>query len=782
MKKMVSTLFVFLVVLKIGYAQTPTQTLRGKVVDKTSQMPLAGAVVRIDGLSPVRINRTDADGVFRFDHVPVGRYNIVSSYVGYASVALAEVLVGSGKECVLLVELVESVNKMEEVVVKAHVNKDKPLNALSTVSARSFNVEEARRYAGGMDDPARLASAFAGVTMGGNMQDNAITIRGNSPKGVLWQIEGVEVPNPNHFSGGNVAGGGFVSVISSQVLSNSDFFTGAFPAEYGNALAGVFDIKLRTGNNEKCEYAIQAGIMGLDFSAEGPLVKGKKASFLFNYRYSTFGLLSNLGMIPTEQIPIYQDLSFKLNFPTSKAGVFSVWGIGGIDEMHEPEEVDSTLWETEWDRYTNRWNEAFGAIGVNHKYRLSAQSYLHTSLAASGDARLLDQKRLDDHLVLQKDMYLKSNTGKITLSTYLNNKVNARMSLRTGLIINKLFYGLYLSGTANDVPGTYQNYVNENGNSTHFQASTQTKYHLSDRVVVNAGVHVEYFALTQHATADPRIGLSWDFQPNQSISFGYGKHSQLEDLNLYFIQKSEATYPNKKLDFAHAQHFILAYDWRINESLRLKVEPYFQYLYEVPGIADSSFSMINYKQDLTFRESLVNNSKGRNIGMDVTFEQFLKHNFYYLVTASVFDSRYKGGDGIWRHARYDKDFVVNVLCGKEFLVGENKRNSWGLNGKLNVVGGERSTPLLEQESQLAKRAIYDESRAFDVKEKSSAFLDLSVYYRVNRSRYSSIWSFQMKNVLGTVQYGKYEYNYLQQALVREKAVYAMPSISYKVEL
>ena len=115
-----------------------------------------------------------------------------------------------------------------------------------------------------------------------------------------------------------------VNLISSQLLSNSDFFTSAFPAEYGNALAGVFDIKLRTGNNENREYAFQAGLLGIDFAAEGPFIKGKEASFLFNYRYSTFGLMVDMSLLPTEQIPRYQDLSFKINLPTKKAGLFSL--------------------------------------------------------------------------------------------------------------------------------------------------------------------------------------------------------------------------------------------------------------------------------------------------------------------------------------------------------------------------------------------------------------------------------------------------------------------------
>ena len=270
-------------------AQTVSQTLKGRVTDKASYISLPGATVLVEADGSFTGTTTDSEGYFRIEHLPVGRYTLTISFIGYKPESVAELLISSGKETVLEVGLTEMVSEINEVLVKAHTRKDRPLNSMAAISARSFSVEETRRYAGGMDDPARMAAAFAGVATG-NLQDNAIIIRGNSPKGVLWRVEGVEVPNPNHFSGGNVAGGGFVNIISSQVLANSDFFTGAFPAEYGNALAGVFDIRLRTGNSEKRENTFQIGMHGVDFAGEGPFVKGKRASYLFNYRYSTFGL------------------------------------------------------------------------------------------------------------------------------------------------------------------------------------------------------------------------------------------------------------------------------------------------------------------------------------------------------------------------------------------------------------------------------------------------------------------------------------------------------------
>ncbi|MCF8391369.1 MAG: carboxypeptidase-like regulatory domain-containing protein, partial [Bacteroidales bacterium] len=452
--KKVSLLCLLVLTNIIVYSQALQQTLKGSVIDKATQIPLAFATIVVEGSGTTLGATSDLNGEFRFENVAVGRYTVAVSFVGYTSAVISELLISSGKESVLEIELAESVNGLAEVVVKAHTRKDKALNPMAGISARSFTVEETRRYAGGLDDPARMASAFAGVSTG-NVQDNAIIIRGNSPKGILWRVEGVEVPNPNHFSGGNVLGGGFVSIISSQLLANSDFFTGAFLAEYGNALAGVFDIKLRTGNTEKYENTFQIGMHGIDFASEGPISKNNKASYLFNYRYSTFGLLAATGAISPAQIPIYQDLSFKLNYPTRNAGIFSLWGMGGVDKMFDRAETDPELWENNMDRYDNDWNEKFGAMGTNHKYIVGSKSYINSSVVVTGNAKLLKQQKINDLLVLQKDMDLNDNTGKLTFTSFFNHKFSAKHTNRTGFNFNTLYYNLDLSGASNDDPESY---------------------------------------------------------------------------------------------------------------------------------------------------------------------------------------------------------------------------------------------------------------------------------------------------------------------------------------
>ena len=777
--------FIFLTIIIFSLLlpkESKAQTIRGVVLDKTTQQALPFSTIHIHDTHPPIGASSDESGRFTITGVKPGRYNIEASYVGYEKVMQREVLVGTGKEVALQFELEPQSNQLEGVTVRASSqDKASAINSMSMVSSLSFNVEEARRYAGGMDDPARLVTAFAGVSAAGNAQDNAIVIRGNSPRGVLWRVEGVEIPNPNHFSNANVVGGGFMSILSSQTLGRSDFFTGAFPAEYGNAMAGVFDIKLRSGNPHKREYAFQAGILGLDFSAEGPWVQGKESSYLFNYRYSTMGLLSQVNIIPNMAI-LYQDLSFKNEFHTQKHGTFTLWGLGGIDKTYTNALQDSLQWKNDDDRFDNHWRESFGATGIGHRISLGSTSYVSTTLVASGRRKELTMDWLNEDYNLQKDLNLFKTDGKLALSSFINHRFSTNHINRSGFIVNSLHYNYDLNSTHEHIPGTYTNMALESGQAFHLQAYSQSRYNLSPLWVVNAGLHYNYLALNHTWSLDPRIGLKWQFAHDKSFSMAYGKHSQTEDLYVYLYRRQDEAdnwyQPNKQLDLAKAHHFILGYDHNFSEIFRLKVEPYFQYLYNVPGEKNSSFSMINFTRDFGFNKELINSNLGRNVGVDVTLERFLHKGYYYLANASWFRSEYKADDNIWRSTRYDKNLVVNLLGGKEFMIGSNMM---GINLRACFSGGERRTPLLQEASNDARRPLFDDENAWSLQDDFVTHLDLSITYRINKKSHAGIWALQVKNILGARQNDMYLYDYKKQEVTLDNRVIVVPSLSYKIE-
>ena len=767
--------FVLLVMIKVN-GQTITQTVRGKVVDQHTNQVLIGANVLIENTALGAA--TDPMGTFRIDRVPLGRHNIKVMYIGYKSIVIPEILVGSAKEVILNIKLEEDVIQGETVVATPDVEKSRPLNTMSTVSARSFSVEETQRYAGGLDDPARLASSFAGVTTG-SVQDNAIVIRGNAPKGLQWRLEGVEIPNPNHFPDGNVIGGGFVTIFSNQLLTNSDFFTGAFPAEYGNAMSGVFDMKMRNGNNERREMTFQSGVIGIDFAAEGPFKYGGSASYLMNYRYSTLGLLVDSGIIDTEQKPGYQDLSFKLNFPTKKYGTFSFWGIAGYDRNKEFENPDSTQWEEDWDRIQYDMRMGVGAAGLNHRYILGEKTFMNSTLATTLNNSYYDQHRLDDNLTLRNNEFADSKDGKLILKTDINHKFNKWHNNKTGLILNHLFYDIVMRSTENDDdPASYQTYVNDSGSSQHVQAYTQSQFFIGSGLQVNAGVHYEYFALNGNQAVEPRFGLTWQMDPVQSISIGFGKHSQLELLRTYVAVK-DGGQPNKNLDFTDAYHYVLGYDRQLTEDMRIKIEPYYQYLYNVPVIDGTSYSLLNLKEGLYFNDALINKGKGENYGVDLTLEKFLSKGYYYLLTASVFESKYKGGDDIWRDTRFNRHFVMNALFGKEWKIGEN--NLLSLNGRFSMMGGEREAPVLVPESLACEDVVLDDTRAFKKAFSDKNLLDLTLNYRINKRSHAHIWSLQIKNATGTKISQGYVYDMKEKRVKEDLMAIVVPTLSYKIE-
>ncbi|MDG5766693.1 TonB-dependent receptor [Balneolales bacterium ANBcel1] len=763
-------------------AQQIRQTIKGSVYDSETRTPLIGAAVVILGTDPLIGATTDLNGDFHIRNATLGRHAIHVTYLGYEPAVLPHVMVTSGREVVLNIGLSPSVSEMEEVTITPQARKDIPLNTMATNSARSFTVEETRRYAGGLDDPARLVSAFAGVTTG-NLQDNAIIIRGNSPKGVSWRLEGVEIPTPHHFPAGNVAGGGVVTIFSNQLLADSDFFTSAFPAEYGNATAGVFDMRLRNGNFERREYTFQAGVLGFDFASEGPLVSDSRASYLFNYRYSTFGLLTDVNLIPTDQALRYQDLSFKINIPTGRAGTFSVWGIGGMDSMNQPQERDSTAWDTEWDRNTFEWDTRMGAVGLTHRFITGHRTWIESTVAATGIRNQMEVLRFDDDLTLRPELFAYDDSGNISIRTTLNHRFNRRHTFKAGAVWKQLRYNLDIGSTMDHVPETFRSTVGESGSSSSMQMFAQSRFALSEQLTLNAGLHTMYVAFNDAFVVDPRAGLRWSINRRHALSLGYGRHSQLEELRFYFTRiytDGVPSTPNRDLKLTRAHHLVLGHDWNISSIYRIKVEGYYQWIDDAPGEPGSSYSLINFKQDWFFNKPLENNSVGRNYGVDVTLERFLNRNYYYLITGSLFDSRYRGDDGVWRNTRFNKRYVLNALAGREFFFRENSR-VLGLNGRVTFAGGERVSPLHIEETIRERREIYDETRAFSDRFPSTFHADLTVTYRLNRRNYSSAWALQVKNIFGSPSYYGDYYSFKSDEIIMYKDVVIVPSLSYKVE-
>lgn len=758
---------------------TLTQTVRGTIKDAGLKIPLVGATVIVEGIEPLMGTTADMDGNFRLASVPVGRHNFKVSYIGYEPFTLSEILVVSGKEVVLEIELKESSLALGEVVVRANTNKDQPANSMATLSARTFSVEEASRYAGGLDDPARLAAGFAGVATT-QTTNNAIIIRGNSPRGVLWRVEGVDVPATFHFPNVDFVGGGGYTVFSSQMLRNSDFYTGAFPAEYGNAFSGVFDVKMRTGNAEKREYTAGIGIQGVDFAAEGPFVKGKKATYLFNYRYGTLGLMGKMVNFPN--LPTFQDFTFKSDFPTQKAGTFTLWGMGADDINNKDAKEDFSQWETSIDYMTQRYKNRFGAIGLSHRMILGRNTWLNTTISADGMRYTFDKREYSLDMRMLPVLYSQSTEGKYTFRSTLNHRISPKISSRTGITVNSLFFDNTLRLAFFTHPDDFLSFVDNKGTALSTQAFTQFKIDLLPNLSTNIGVHSMYLNVNDKATIEPRAGLNWYFTDKDEFSMAYGLHSQMEELRTYYSEVDNNGVPelqNKNLDFMKSHHFVLGYSRKVNDVVRIKVEPYYQMLENIPVYPNSSFSIINVTNNWAINRKLENTGTGKNYGIDVTLERFLKDGYYYLFTATLFDSKYTGGDGIEYNTVYNRGHVINLLAGKEWMI--NGTNILGVSAKVTYMGGMRYTPVLYEKSMESNWALPDHSRAYESQFPSTTGVDLSITYKVNSAKHTGTWYFMIKNALMQPDYSDPFYSRMKNDVIIDEMRMPFPSLGYKID-
>ena len=753
--------------------QKLTQTIRGIVIDSKTNTPIEYASVCITE-DPSRGGSTDERGNFRINNVPVGRYNIQATFMGYRSSIITEVSVTSSKEVFVEIPMDENVQDLAEVLVKPEIKKDRTVNPMAITGGRMISIEEASRFANGFDDPARLSSAFAGVA--GDVGTNAVAIRGNAPQFTQWRLEGIEIPNPTHFADLSGLGGGFLSGLSTQVIGNSDFYNGAFPAEYSNALSGVFDMHLRNGNNQKYEHAFQVGLMGIDLASEGPINKKRGSSYLINYRFSTTSLASGNDINLK-----YQDLAFKLNFPTRKAGTFSIWGLGLLDR-NKAEVLDRSEWETMGDRSSgsNKLDKLAG--GLTHKYVINENTYIRSSLSAtySKDHSLVNLQTDDGTIVQVGD--IQNSRWNFVFNSYLNKKFSSRHTNRTGITITELKYDLdYKVSPYFGLNQPMEQLSKGSGESTVLSAYSSSVINLSNNLTTSLGVTGQYFTLNKNWSIEPRVALKWEINPAHSLAVAYGLHSHRERLDYYFVEqvingKKES---NRYLDFSKAHHFGFTYDWNINQSLHLKIEPYYQYLFHIPVEQNSSFSIINYEEFYLDR-ILTSTGTAKNYGIDITLEQYMKNGFYYMITGSLFKSKYRGGDRIWRNTRLDKSYLVNLLAGKEWMVGRLKQNVLSINGRLFFQGGGRYTPVDEEKSQEERDIVFDESKAYTKRFNPSINGDVSISFRINKKRVSHEFSLKILNVGMRTGMHFYEYNERTSVVEEKDGSGLIPNISYKI--
>ena len=762
-------LFLSLLISSVSYAQDRMQTIRGRITDKESSAPLPFVTVALftDSVAIKEGALSDSSGYFRIEHVPLGRYFLKAMLLGYKPVWVSNVIVNSGKETIVDIALEESLTNLQAVEIHGVV-KNEALNDMAMGSARMFTVDEATRYAGSRSDPGRMARNFAGV-QGSDDSRNDIVVRGNSPLGVLWRINGVDVPNPNHFAVPGTTGGG-VSMINSKSIDNSDFLTGAFPAEFGNSVAGVFDLKFRNGNNEKHEYTAQLGFLGTELAAEGPISKEKKSSYQLAYRYSTLQLFDALNMnIGTEAVPRYQDLSFKINFPENN---FSVFGIGGTSRINilvskytEPEE--EIYGENNQDQ---DFRTSLGMIGASKMIALNNNAYWKLTFGyqkskafAADDYVYRGTEFQVDSIV--PDIRYTFLTGRLSGDISFTKKRNASTTIRAGINIVRMDFDLQDS-VYNRAEYVYKRRLDYIGDTYLLQPYFQFRNKFSERFILNTGLHGQFLFLTGSAAIEPRIGLRYNLNENQSLNLAAGLHSQVQPYYIYFHQATDAygnyDRQNESLDFTRSLHYVLGYDYSFKKSSRIKVEAYYMHLFDVPvSKSPSSYTVLNEGAVFSrfFPPKLANEGTGKNYGLEFTYEKFFSKTYFLLFTSSLYESKYEGSDGVERNTAFNGNYAANMLGGKEFALGKSKNTVLSTGIKITYAGGLRYTPVDTAASRLAGEIVEIDSLRNTEQFRDYFRLDLKLGIKINAKKVTHEIAFDLVNLLNTKNVLKLTYFY-----------------------
>lgn len=727
--------FMMISVLSVYSQENLKQTLRGVVVDRETQIPLPGVNIVLTATDPQQGTISDDKGYFKFPKVNVGRQSIQASYIGYKTRVIDNVIINSAKETIVKIELDESLTEIDEVVIKANIQKDKPINKMATISARSFTVDETNRYPGSYGDPARMAANYAGV-MSVRDNRNDIVIRGNSSTGLLWRLDGIEIPNPNHFAASGTTGGP-ITILNNNLLTNSDFLTGAFPAEYGNALAGVFDLKMRNGNNEKREYWAEFGYNGLEFGAEGPFSKNSNASYLITYRYSLVDIIDLLGAeVETTK---YQDLTFKLNFPMKK-GRLSFTGIGGKSyiEMFDSND-DKKDWTFEsWGEDLSNGSD-IGTLSLSYTHFFGTKTRLQTALSVYGSQVTTKIDTLSIWSPSPSNWAgEKSSEVKASFTSHFNTKINSKNTFSFGVITDRFFVNFADSSTNK---GQFQVDTDVNEDFDLFQAYAQFKHKFTDDKEIYLGLHGQFLDMNNTYSLEPRMGFSWNLNDKNTVKVGYGLHSQTQLRVIYFTQTQlndgSLIYTNKNLDFSKSHQIILGYDHLFSDNLRLKVETYYQYLYDIPvKESQPEYSVLNFGAEYFIErvDSLTNNGTGENYGIELTLERFLKNNFYFLITSSLYQSKYKGYDRIKRNTAFNGNFAINVLGGYEIPIKKNNAFIVGL--RTTYAGGRPYVPYDVEATMQQRTEVLDWGNAYEVQQNNYFRINLRLGIKRNKPKFN----------------------------------------------
>ncbi len=762
-------------------AQTTT-SLTGQVVGAASLLGLAGATVEVTVGDSTYRSTTDSAGHFRFDALPTGVGSVSAAAAGHSTAVVNDVWLRSGKPEVVELSLKRSIKELSEARVSRIVEvPPRP-------GTYDLTVEKSLRYAATFFDPARLANAYPGVAAT-NDQANHFSVRGNSPNANAWMLEGVEIVSPNHTGNAGTPSdrptfsGGGTTMLSAQMLGNSRLLTGALPVQYGNALGGVMDMRLRRGANDRARFTGQAGLIGIDLSTEGPFAKGQRGSYLINYRYSTLGLLGAMGVALGDELISFQDLAFNVSLPAGQHGWINLFGMAGMssNRFDAKEEAER---EFDKDERNIDYESRMGAAGVSATVPFGdGRGFWRTAVAWSEG----EQERVEERVpgangaVVLGDQALLGER-KLSASTALHVLFGPRLWVQVG--------GSAMERTVHRIGFAYE----QENTGWLLRPHADVRIDIIRGLNVSAGAAWSVFTFNNTSAFQPRLALEQRIGRGGMISLTAGSRAQLPQQQLYSTGTVEVPL-NRNLGFTRSNDASLAVALPIGTSaVQFRAEAYYQQLTNVP-VADTrlvddagigTFSMANAWDEATFI-ALLDSGEARNAGVEVSVARRMAQQWFYQVNASVYDAAYTDANGVERGSRWDGGYIANMVVGREWAKQKERgKRTWGLSLRANAMGNQRTTPIDVEASRALGVTVHDLSRAYEDQLAPVLRIDVRVYLkREHGSRNdpgrTGMWSLDLLNATNAQNEAFKYFDVRKDEVVTKYQLGIIPNISYRIE-
>lgn len=738
MKKLI-VLFTLLLVTNI--TAQDKGSINGIVTDRETQSPIAEASVQIVNTEFRTV--TNAEGKFEFKSIPLGNYEVKVSSLGYETFVQTDVVVLSSRPSNVEIQLLISNITTGQIDVEGSYFQ-KPTD----ISTSSYNLdfEEVRRTPGAVEDISRMVQIMPGVSPA-NDQRNDLIVRGGSPAENLTMIDGIEVPNLNHYPTQGSSSGP-IGMINVKFINDVDFYTGGFSARYGDKLSSVLDIRFREGYREKYLTDINLSTAGFGGTFEGPLFS-RKGSFLISARKSYLNLIN--GAIRLSAVPDYWDFNLKTVYDFNSNTKLTFTGIGGIDNISFAGEAADVSDDNPYGKAKSYQKQFTAGFNLQNLFRKGYVQSVFSNSTSFTNIQNYDL-RTDD-----LKFYYDSYESEFNFKSEIFYQINSANNIITGgsakyvTFKNETFYIADTTALGDPIPETDVN-VKEN----YLKASAFTQYTLKmfkGRLILNAGLRADYFSgINDNTAVSPRFGLSYSIFPNTTLSASTGIYRQSPE---YLWLTSDER--NKNLKFISANHYVLGVEHLFSPELRFSVEGYYKYYYNYPvSVLVPTYVLISGGTEngpnLLFGEA-VSEGTGHTRGIDISLQKKLTGNgIYGMINYSLAESKVTGLEGGEKPGSFDYRHNFTIIAGYQIA------DDWLVGLKFRYTTGRPYTPYDIAASTFAGRGLSDFSNFNEARFDDYNRLDLRVDKKWNFKGLSIVSYIELQNVYNKVNVYQYFWN------------------------